>query len=324
MKPLRRTIIQAAILFSLAFILTSLHSSLSLAQQKQDVAPQTLSSRRRADSVMLTVTVTDRRRNYVKGLTQFNFTVSDGKQEQQINAFSASDVPLSVGILLDTSMSVENADLKSVRSALGRFFQLSDKTNEYFLIGFGNQPKLLQDWTSDAESILKHIGAVRLDEATALYDACHLALKKFASSRHQKHAIILISDGGDTISERSFVALRRSLEESDALLYSIGLQGRSHSGSTMGLEGQAVLDELSTTTGGFLFSPDGEKQLNAVFDMLAIEMRNQYTIGFSPTANDGKRHSLKVKVTLPPDAPRDMQSLTVRSRKSFYAKRNQP
>lgn len=324
MKPLRRTIIQAALLFFLAFILISTNTSLSLAQQRESVSVQTSSPRRRSSSVMLAVTVTDRRRNYVKGLTQFNFTVSDGKQEQQINAFSASDMPLSVGILLDTSMSVGKDNLKPIREALNRFFQLSDKANQYFLIGFDTQPKLLHDWTSDTESVLKQLDVVRPDRATALYDACYLALEKLPRGRHQKQAIILISDGQDSTSNRSFTELKRLLEESDVLLYSIGVLGGNDPGSSLRLEGQNILEELSTTTGGAVFFPNGEKQLGAVFDMIAIELRNQYLISFAPTTSDGKRHSLKVKVALPPDAPREMQNLNVRTRKNFYAPLKQP
>jgi VWFA-related protein len=324
MKPLRRTIIQAAILLSLSFGLISSSASLGLAQQKQDVAPQTSSPRRRAGSVMLTVTVRDRGRNYVKGLAQFNFTVSDGKQEQQINAFSASDMPLSVGILLDTSMSVGRANLKPIREALNGFFQLSDKTNEYFLIGVGTQPKLLQDWTSDAENVLKQIDTVRFDSATALYDACYVALEKVAGGRHQKHVIILVSDGLDSISKHSLAELKRLLEESDTLLYSIGIPGADYPGGPLAAEGANTLNDISTTTGGTVFFPNVDKQLGAVFDMIAIELRNQYSISFVPTASDGKRRSLKVKVSPPAGAPREMQSLTVRSRKSFYAQTSQP
>ncbi|HEV7843112.1 MAG TPA: VWA domain-containing protein [Pyrinomonadaceae bacterium] len=324
MKRLRRTLIQTAILSSLAFVLLSSNTSPGLAQLKEEAVAQAPSSRRGADPVTLTVTVTDRRRNYVKGLTQANFTVSDGKQEQQIKTFSADEMPLSVGILLDTSMSVGKANLKPIREALGRFFQLSEKQNEYFMIGFDTRPKLLQDWTSDAESILKQIDTVRPIGATALYDACLVSLEKVARGRHQKHVLLLISDGQDSISESSFIEVRRLLEESGVLLYSIASASIAAQSSSLALEGQAVLEELSTITGGAVFYPDGVKQANAVFDMLAIELRNQYSLSFTPTATDGKRHSLKVRVTPPTDAAGEMQNLTVRNRKSFYAKMSQP
>jgi Ca-activated chloride channel family protein len=324
MKRLRRTAIQAAILFSFAFVTVLPGTSLNFAQNKQETLAPTSSSSRATDSVMLTVTVTDRQRNYVKGLTRTNFIISDGKQEQQINAFSASDMPLSIGVLLDTSSSIEREKLKPIREALSRFFQLGDRTNEYFLVGINTQPKLLQDWTSDAESLLKQIDTARLDGATAIYDACYLAAEKVVRGRHQKHAIILVSDGLDTTSTHTYLELKRLLEESDIVLYAIGMGGRQLSrASTLDLERKSILEEFSSTTGGAVFFPDGPKQFNAVFDMIAIELRNQYLIRFTPTSLDGKRHSLKVQVDPPTGAPREMQSLVVRSRKSFYARASQ-
>lgn len=325
MKHLRRTSLQVVILSSLAFLLISLHASLGSAQRQQETAAaQTPPTRRGSDAVMLTVTVRDQRRNYVKGLTHINFTVSDGKQEQQIKAFADGDMPLSVGILLDTSSSIKKESLKPIREALSRFFKLSNETNEYFLVGFNTQPKLLQDWTTDVTSVLKQIDAAAASEgATALFDACYFGVEKVARGRHRKRAMILISDGLDSISKRSFIEVRRLLEESDVLLYCINVRGVSGVGGNLRLEGQAILDELSTTTGGVLFFPDDAKEINVVFDMIAIELRNQYLIVFIPTATDGKRHSLKISVMPPANAPREMQKLNVRSRKSFYAKTNQ-
>lgn len=323
MKRLHHVALKDAALLFLAFALIALNASLNLAQQIPKLTTQVAASRRGVDSVMLTVTVRDRQRNFVKGLTQFNFTVSDGKQEEQIRTFSASDLPLSVGILLDTSLSVGKANLKPIREALGRFFQLSDKTNEYFLVGFNTQPKLLQDWTTDTENILKQIESVRPDGVTAFYDACQLAVEKVARGQHRKHVLILIGDGQDNISNSSYEKLKRSLEESNVLLYSISFFDGKSPGS-LGLAGQNILSELSPLTGGVAAFPETTKQLSEVFEMIAVELRNQYLIGFIPTSPDGKRHSLKVKVTLPANAPREMQSLTLRSRKSFYAKMNQP
>jgi Ca-activated chloride channel family protein len=322
MKRLRQSVaMRAAILLALAFVSISTGISLSFAQQTQETTAP--SSRRAANSVMLTVTVTDRHRNYVKGLGQTNFTVSDGKQEQQINAFSDSDTPLSVGILLDTSMSVGKEGLKSTRDALKQFFQLSDQRNEYFLVGFGTKPKLLQDWTSDTGRLLNRIGNAQNDGATALYDACSLAVEKVLTGQHQKHVLIVISDGLDTISNTNLAGLKHSLEESGVLLYAVSAQGIGSPGGRLVPQGRDVLEDLSATTGGDGFYLESAKQSNTVFEIIAIELRNQYLIGFTPTAVDGKRRSLKVAVTLPADAPREMQSLIVRSRKSFYARASQ-
>jgi hypothetical protein len=84
------------------------------------------------------------------------------------------------------------------------------------------------------------------------------------------------------------------------------------------------MDELAATTGGIVYYPAGAQEINNAFELIATELRNQYLIGFIPTANDKKRHSLKVRVTPPSNAPREMQKLNVRSRKNFYAQTSQP
>ncbi|HEX7997742.1 MAG TPA: VWA domain-containing protein [Pyrinomonadaceae bacterium] len=324
MKRLPRLILQSAGLPSLALILITLNASASLAQQTQETLTQTSLARRDAGAVVMTVTVTDRQRNYVKGLTQTNFTISDGKQEQQIHAFSASDAPLSVGILVDMSASVSKESLKLIRDVLSRFFQQSNNANEYFLMSFGTQPQLLQDWTTDTESLLKRIKAPISKGATALYDACYLSVGKVGRGQHRKRVLILISDGQDNTSRYSFLELKRALEESDVLLYSVGILGGNDPGSSLGMEGRGILEELASATGGAAFFPEDAKQSHTAFDTMAVELRNQYSIGFIPTANDKKRHSLKVRVTPPLNAPREMQKLNVRSRKNFYAKASQP
>jgi Ca-activated chloride channel family protein len=318
MQRLRRTALQVAGFLSLSFMLAARDAPALQIRQTQENVRHTRSPLRTANRV--TVTVTDRKRNYVKGLVQSDFTITDGKQELQINSFSSSDLPLSVGIVFDTSTSVKSERLKSVRDGLQGFFELSNKANEYFLVGFDTRPKLLQEWTSDAGVLLKQLDGVRPEGATALYDACYLALEKMAGGRYQKHAVILVSDGLDNVSTHSFAELKRALEENDTLFYSVGLGGRRASPlNPREPDTASILDEVSSTTGGAVFFPDGPKQLNAIFDMIAIELRNQYLIGFTPASVDGKRHSLRVRVTPPPDALREIQSLSVRSRKSFYA-----
>jgi Ca-activated chloride channel family protein len=322
MKPLRRTNAQAARLLSLVFILISLNAVSGLAQQNQEATAQAppSSSVGGDNSVMLRVTVTDSQRHYVKGLTRANFAVFDGKQEQQIKAFSDSDEPLSVGILFDASSSVKSKRLKFVRDALARFFQLSNPSNEYFVVTFNDKIKMLQDWTSDVESILKSLDTIQPIENTRLFDACHIGVAKVLTGQHQRHVLILLSDGQDNDSKRSFAQLRRLLEETDVLLYSVGLLVTDDPGSSLGLEGQAILDELASTTGGVAFFPSKAKETDVIFERIANELHNQYSISFTPTVIDGKRHKLKLRVTPLPYTPREMQKLTVRSRMTFYTK----
>jgi len=127
----------------------------------------------------------------------------------------------------------------------------------------------------------------------------------------------LISDGQDNNSRYNFSEVRRLLKESDVVLYSIGILGGSDPGSSLGMEGQAILEELSAVSGGKAFFPNTSAEMDELFERIALELRHQYSIGYRPKnfANDGKWHKLKVKVTPPRGLPR----LFVRSREGYYA-----
>jgi len=111
--------------------------------------------------------------------------------------------------------------------------------------------------------------------------------------------------------------LRRLLKESDVTVYSIGILDGSDAGSSMGMEGQGILDELSSVSGGKAFFPNTEAEMDEIFERIALELRHQYSIGYRPTnfANDGKWHKIKVKVTPPRGLPR----LFVRSKEGYYS-----
>ena len=293
---------------------------------------QTTESHLDEDSVQLTVTVTDKKGNYIGGLTRDAFTLYDKKVPQKINYFSAKDEPVSVGIILDFSMSVAGHGrerLSGVRAALLRFIQMGNSANKYFVISFANRPRLLIDWT-DSRGALEGIGNadhVPVEGTqTALYDSCYLAIEKMRGRASSRRALLLVSDGQDSFSSYTFKDVREGLKESGVVLYSIGILGSNDAGSSLGLEGQAVMTELSSASGGVAVFPDDKRKINALFEQIAIELRNQYLIGFTPSIDqaDGKWHQLKLKLTPPPNAPPSMSKLLVRSREGYYALKRVP
>lgn len=328
MKRISCHALRGALLICIAFILVALTASYTnFAQQPSNAGAQTSQQRPDTDAVMLTVTVMDRHRNYVAGLNQNNFAIYDNKQNQEIIYFNAEDAAVSVGILVDVSDSMSESRINNnIREVLSRFIQLSNKSNEYFLIGFNKRPQLMQDWTRDGASILNNLPSAKREQksggTTALYDACYLGIEKVAQGKHSKRALLLITDGQDSESHYQYKELRRVLEDSDVPVYAIGIIGFQD--SFEGIQGRAVLDGLTSISGGVLFLPESAEQMNAAFEVIAIELRNQYRIGFKPanSTGNGKRHSIKVKVTPPPNAPPELQRLSVRSRESYYTIKN--
>lgn len=269
------------------------------------------------DLVSLTATVTDTYGRYVTGLNKDAFTVLDDKVPQEITFFSDEDAPVSVGVVFDVSGSMGGDKIQHARDALKRFIETSDERDEYFLIGFNTRAQLLLDRTRDGDAVLNKLTFVQTKGSTALYDACYLGVEKVGRGVHQKHAVLLLSDGQDNSSRYTFNELRRLLKESDVTIYSIGILSGSDAGSSFGVEGQAVLTELSAVSGGKAFFPNSSAEMDDVFARIAVELRHQYSIGYKPTnfTGDGKFHRLKIKVT----PPRGMQRLSVRSKDGYYA-----
>jgi Ca-activated chloride channel family protein len=270
-----------------------------------------------SDLITLTVTVTDNYGRYVSGLNQKAFSILDEKLPQEIEFFSDDDAPVSVGVVFDVSGSMSGEKIQRARDALSKFITTSHDSDEYFLIGFNSRAQLLLDKTRDGDAVLNKLTFVQPRSQTALYDACYLGVEKVQRGAHPKRALLLISDGQDNSSRYTFSELRRMLKESDVVVYSIGILSGIDSGSSMGMEGQGILDELSSVSGGKAFFPNTPAEMDEIFERIALELRHQYSIGYRPSnfANDGKWHKIKVKISPPRGLPR----LFVRSKEGYYA-----
>jgi Ca-activated chloride channel family protein len=269
------------------------------------------------DLITLTVTVTDTYGRYVSGLSKGAFSVLDNKEPVEITYFSDDDSPVSVGVIFDVSGSMSGDKVKRARDALSKFIQTSHDSDEYFLIAFNSRAQLLLDKTRDGTSVLNKLTFVETKSQTALYDACYLGVEKVQRGAHNKRALLLISDGQDNNSRYTFKELQKLLKESDVTLYAIGILSGNDAGSSLGMEGQGILDELAGVSGGKAFFPRSAAEMDDIFEQIALELRHQYSIGYKPDTfvNDGKWHRVKVKVTPPRGLPR----LFVRSKEGYYA-----
>jgi Ca-activated chloride channel homolog len=309
--------------YLLLFLMFTFGSFTALPQTPQPTpTPEVIDDDKRpitvkTDLVTLTLTVTDLYGRYVSGLSKNAFTIIDNNQEQEITYFSDSDAPVSVGILFDVSDSMSGEKIGKARKALERFINTSHPSDEYFLIGFNNRAQLLLDRTRDGESVLRKLTLVDPKNNTALYDAVYLGTEKVTRGSHQKKAILIISDGQDNSSRYNFGEVRRLLKESDVVTYAVGIMDGRDAGSMTGMQGQAFLDELTSVTGGKSFYPSNDVEMDEIFERIALELRHQYSVGYTPKdfEPDGKWHKLKVKVKPPRGLPR----LTVRSRDGYYA-----
>lgn len=313
-------------------VLLALFLSFDLTGATQ-TAPQSGStpSARTADKVVFSTTVVNKKGNLVTGLQRNNFQISVDKKPAKINDFREEDVPLSVSLIFDASASVGGDRLSvkatrvlinSSRQALKGFLEMSNPSNEYFLVAFNNRPQLLLDWTSDSNAIVDTLGTLQLKGNTAFYDACYLAIDKVRHGRHSKRVLILITDGRDNVSTYSFDQVREELKTSDVLVYSVNFSGTGIAGSALGIEGQDILNESSLVSGGMSFYKRSLKASDAVsvFEMIANGLRHQYTITVTPNVSSDniKWHKIKIKVEATADALGEMKHLSARTREGFY------
>jgi Ca-activated chloride channel family protein len=211
----------------------------------------------RTDLVSIKVAVSDSHGRFVPGLNIGDFEVFDDKVKQQITHFSNVDVPISVGIAYDSSGSMRNRILRSLRS-LRRFIQTSHEEDDFFVIAFSDEAKLVQDFTRSADELIASLMNVEPDGRTALYDAVYLSLKKLQHGRHSRKALLIISDGQDNNSRYTYKQLRNYAEEANVQIYAIGITDPETDPMTD--FGRSVLTEITRIAEGRAFFPYGTPQ----------------------------------------------------------------
>ena len=195
-----------------ALISCLLVTTILAAQLKVDVA-----------LVNIVATVTDQKGRYVPDLTADDLIVEEDGQVQKISHFDLSnDLPVSVGLVLDTSGSMERK-IATAASSVERFLRTIHKDDDIFLMTFSERPSLRQDFTDDREKLARALRQVAVGGGTSLYDALDESLRKIKRGKHEKKAIILISDGEDTSSYATFDDALGSVRESELLVYALGI-----------------------------------------------------------------------------------------------------
>jgi Ca-activated chloride channel family protein len=253
--------------------------------------------------------VTDPLNRYVVGLDQDHFRVFEDKVEQRISHFSNDKSPITVGIILDTSGSMGD-NILSARTSIVRFLEQGDEQDEYFLVGFNERTKLLQDFTAQSETIQNQISITNPKGRTALYDAIYLGLEKMNGGKNEKKALIVITDGEDNTSRYTFKEVKEFVKESDTQIYVIGEQG------DLGY-GRGIITEIVRLTGGRAFFPHNFKQLDYFVDLIHTELRNQYVLGYIPLDQEFEGEWRKLKIQL--DPPEGLPKLSVRAREGYFA-----
>ncbi|MBI3952094.1 MAG: VWA domain-containing protein [Acidobacteria bacterium] len=265
--------------------------------------------------VTLQVTVTDLYGRFIKGLKEHHFSVYDSDVEQEIAFFNGEDVPLSLGIVYDTSGSMKSV-VDEAFKALSQFMDTSHQDDDFFLIGFNSRAHLLEDFTRQADRIMSSLILAAPKGRTALYDAVYLGLEKVRQGAHAKRALLIISDGQDNNSAYTYRHVRNRVKESEVLIYAIGIVDPWDEAAAQ-MRGFEVLGEITRMTGGRVFYPRKGAELINVCAHIASELRRQYSIGYYPqdAGQSGRWHKLRVQV----HPPKGFTHLQVRTREGYFA-----
>lgn len=262
--------------------------------------------------VVLHPVVRDRTGSFVSDLGQQNFTVYEDGVPQTIKLFRHEDTPVTVGLVVDHSGSMRSK-LDNVIAAATAFAQSSNAEDELFVVNFNENVSLgLAEgtlFTNDRDKLERAISHVPAAGMTALYDAAVAGLKRLRIGSRSKKVLLLVSDGGDTASEHTLAQVLTMAQQSNAIIYTIGLFDEEDPDKN-----PKVLRRLARETGGASFLPETLDEIVEVCENIALEIRNQYTIGYfsSNTADDSGYRSIRVAARTPERA-----KLAVRSRAGY-------
>src|SRR6185437_10709654 len=262
--------------------------------------------------VILQATATGPDGHLVTNLPQYVFRVFENDVPQQITLFKREDAPISLGLLIDASSSMRDKREKVAKAAL-TLVRASNPSDEVFIMGFHDQPWIAQDFTRNIGDMEKALNGIQLGGATAMRDALSIGLHHAKRvGTNDKKAILVVTDGEDNASKVDLDQLVRESQQTGVLIYAIGLLNDAKPEEAA--RAKHDLDALTLATGGNVFYPKDLAEVDNIAQAVAHDLRNQYTIAYSPTntKQDGTYRRIKVIVNSPPN-------VTVKTRTGYYA-----
>jgi Ca-activated chloride channel family protein len=309
------------------------------AQQSSQTTPTPgFQFRTSVDLINVTATVTDSQGRFVPHLRMEDFEVYEDGKLQQISQFDSERVPVSLGIVLDSSGSMDGEKMTNARDAVRRFLdELLGPQDEVFLMRFDSRVSVVSDWTENRAAVSRMVGSIRPTGGTALYDAMSDAVPLGQQGSRRKKALVLISDGNDSDSSTDVNTVQRQIRESELLVYAVGIDSQQESlGQTIGRIilslprsgssgprapsrtaagdrlNEGVLRSITDDSGGRTEIIRNARDIDAATAGIASELSRQYFLGYSTSSpRDGRWHTLDVRVK--------RGNYTIRARKGFIA-----
>jgi VWFA-related protein len=269
--------------------------------------------------VNLPVTVLDRDGKPVTGIPREFFKVFENDVEQVTKTFQREDVPVSMCIIIDSSGSMKDRHSSVVAAALA-LVRASNPEDEVCFVNFNDLATLEQPFTNEIAKLEQAMDAIDTRGGTAMRNAISAAIDYVKeNAKRDKKVLVVVTDGNDNASnETTLEQLVRSVRESEVLVYTIGLLNTEERGEAR--KARRALDEITEASGGFAYYPESLAEVEKITPRIAHEIRNQYSITYSPqnAELDGTYRRIRVEVR---GAGR---GLVVRTRSGYYATRAAP
>jgi Ca-activated chloride channel homolog len=271
--------------------------------------------------VQLPVSVLDKEGHPVNGLRKENFEIFEDGLQQEISWFTHEDVPTSVGLVIDNSGSMHNKR-ERVNSAALNFVRESNPDDETFIVNFDDEAYLEHDFTNNIDDLIGILSSLDTRGETALYDAVYLSAAHLDDGKKDRKALLVITDGEDNASKYSREKVLSKLRQSKVTVYAIGLLEENDArgpffGKSASKKAKEALEQFAQATGGRAYFPKSIDEIGPLCRRVAHDLRNQYTIGYTPSNKklDGTWRRITVRVN--PSGP--VSKVTVSAKEGYYA-----
>jgi len=286
--------------------------AVSLPAAPPDTPDQTAVFRADTRLVVLHATVVDRSGHLVTNLPENAFQVYENGVQQRIKLFKREDVPVSMGLIIDNSGSMREKRAQVEAAALA-LVKDSNRQDEVFIVNFNEEAFLDKDFTNDIKELQEGLARIDSRGGTAMRDAIRMSIDHLKEkAKKDKKVLVVVTDGNDNSSLISLENLVKSSQDSGVLLYTVGLLNEEEKREAKRCK--RALEALADATGGESYFPKELSEVDRVAHQVAHDIRNQYTIAYSPTneALDGSFRQIKVTAN-GPNHP------VVRTRTGYYA-----
>jgi Ca-activated chloride channel family protein len=262
--------------------------------------------------VVLHATAEDNEGHLMMELPKSAFQIYENGVRQEIKGFRREDVPVSLGLILDSSASMTDKRDRVAAAALA-LVQSSNPDDEVFIVNFAETPSLDVDFTNDTAQLKKGLARVDSHGETAMRDAIRTAIDHLKGrNKKDKKVLVVVTDGNDNSSLASMESVMRAAQQSEVLIYSVALLSDEtpHEAD----RAKRALDALAHATGGQVYYPKDVSEIDRIAPQIAHEIRNQYIVTYSPASQemDGSYRQIRVLVDSPGVA-------NVRTRSGYYA-----